>query len=355
MMKALVLAGGKGTRLRPITRTMPKQLVPVANKPILFYVLEQIQEAGISDVGLITSPENYRHIKDAIGSTGPKGLNISYIIQDEPAGLAHAVKTARDFLGDSDFLMFLGDNLILSPVCELIEDFKNSRADAMILLKEVENPREFGVAVLDENSNIKCLIEKPKEPPSNLVVVGVYLFSPVIHDAISRIKPSWRGELEITDAIQELINMDKTVKSRQVQGWWLDTGKKNDILEANRFILDKYAQLRIDGTVDSKSIISGRVELDNGAIIESSVIRGPAAIGADCIIKNSHIGPFASIGSKSTLKEAIVEHSVILKNCALEGVFLKDSLVGANVKINKRHNKHLGISLIVGDDCDLAL
>lgn len=353
-MKALILAGGKGTRLHPLTETMPKQLVPVANKPILYHVLDQVRMAGVTDAAVITSPENHLKIKEAVGCYPEKGLKITCIVQDEPAGLAHAVKTASGYLGNSDFLMFLGDNLIY-PDVSTISSFRSSPADAVILVKEVQNPRQYGVAVLDEKNCIKSIVEKPQNPPSNMAVLGIYFFRSIIHEAIKRIEPSWRGELEITDAIQELINMGRMVKADIFQGWWIDTGKMNDILQANCFFLDECGEAVIEGIVDRRSIVSGAVEVGRGSLIESSIIRGPVIIGADCKIINSVIGPYSSIGSYSELNGAAVKNSVLLPGCILETANLINSLIGACTKITAPCGKNEEISLLVGNNCNIVL
>lgn len=355
-MKALILSGGKGTRLRPLTYTTAKQLVPVANKPILSYVLGHIHDAGIKDVGVIICPETGNEVRSYIGNGKKWGIKATYILQAEPAGLAHAVKTARDFLGDDDFIMYLGDNLLSHGVKDAIKEFKKQAPDALIFLKEVDDPRQFGVAKLDRKGNIVKLIEKPENPPSNLALVGVYIFTARIHDAIAKIKPSFRGELEITDAIQELINMGCKVKSEILSGWWLDTGKKDDILQANTVVLDEYIKRQIKGRVDGKSQVSGRVTIEKGASVANSIIRGPVIIGKGSKIKDSFIGPFTSIGDDVSVINSSIEHSVVLNNAFLSGVErLEDSLVGKNTRVIKNSIRHKALRLMVGDDSTIEV
>lgn len=355
-MKALILAGGRGTRLKPITNTIAKQLLPVANKPILFYVLDQVIESGIADIGIIVSPETGNRIKEAIADGPEWASKITYIMQPEPLGLAHAVKTAQGFLGNAPFLMFLGDNLIQGGVRAFVDEFNASRPDALVLLKEVADPRLFGVAELDDSGRVVRLVEKPKEPKSNLALVGVYLFTPEIHKAIAQIKPSWRGELEITDAIQKLFDMGKTVESHILEGWWLDTGKKDDLLEANRVVLDDLLQPSIKGEVDSKSQVVGRVEIRDGARVENSTIRGPASIATGCHIKNSFIGPFTSIGAGTVVEDSCVEHSVILESTHIYRIErLEDSLIGQGVELKKADEISKAVKLFVGDDARIEL
>ncbi len=355
-MKSLILCGGKGTRLKPITNTMAKQLLPVANKPILFYVMEQVREAGIDDIGIVVSPETEEGIKEAVGDGSKWNAKVTYIFQSEPGGLAHAVKTAADFLGDSSFLMFLGDNLIEGGVKEFVQEFNTSRPDGLILLKEVPDPRAFGVAELDATGRIVQLEEKPKEPKSNLAVIGIYLFTAQIHEAIANIEPSWRGELEITDAIQQFMGMGKEVRSHILSGWWLDTGKKDDLLEANRIVLDDYLKRTIEGQLDSMSQIVGRVEIKPGAQVENSVIRGPVSIAEGCRIVNSFIGPFSSIGAGTVIEESSIEHSVILDSCRISRMDrLADSVIGRDTEVIQQDGKLKAVRLFVGDNGRLQL
>lgn len=350
-MKALILCGGKGTRLRPLTYTRSKQLLPIANRPIVEYVLLHVAAIKITDVGIIMAPETQGEIRayfDNSDVVRKNNIKITYILQDKPAGLAHAVKTARPFLGDSSFIMCLGDNLLKDSVATGLAEFEKEKLDAQIFLKEVADPRAFGVAVLDDKKQIKHLIEKPQVPPSNLVLVGFYLFTKRIHDAIDQIKPSRRGELEITDAIQKLIDTGGRVKGTIFKEWWLDTGKKDDILSANTTVLDEYTKTDIKGTVDDVSVISGRVTVGEGAMIVNSTVRGPVVIGKGAKITNSFVGPYTSIGDGAEITESGIEHCVLLNRSKIIGVGrIEDSLIGEETIVENK--KHRALKLMVGD------
>lgn len=350
-MKGLILSGGKGTRMRPITHTAAKQLLPVANKPILFYGIEALIDAGIKDIGIIISPETGEDVKNAVGDGSRFGVKITYIPQSEPLGLAHAVKTARDFLKNDPFVMYLGDNLIKDGVGPLVRRFSEGKSDAFILLKEVSNPSAFGVAQLNGDGRIICLEEKPAKPKSNLALVGVYLFNHNVHKAIDEIKPSKRGELEITDAIQHLIETGHPVDSHILTGWWLDTGKKDDMLEANRVVLDEMVDVSMLGTTDG-SRISGRVHIGKGSVLKDCSVRGPAMIGENCLLEHSYVGPFTSIGDGAKVSHAEIEHSILRENCRILNFHgrIEDSLIGVNVELTRSHSKPIAFRLMIGDD-----
>ncbi|NCR72640.1 MAG: glucose-1-phosphate thymidylyltransferase [Microcystis aeruginosa LG13-12] len=356
-MKALILSGGKGTRLRPLTYTGAKQLVPVANKPILWYGIESIVAAGITDIGIIISPETGEEIRQTTGSGEQFGAKITYIRQDQPAGLAHAVKTAQSFLGDSPFIMYLGDNLIEDDLSPFLGSFQKQSLDALILLRKVSNPSAFGVAKVDETGKVLYLVEKPKEPPSNLALVGIYFFAPTIHQAIASIQPSGRGELEITDAIQELINQNKAVEANKLLGWWLDTGKKDDLLEANRIILDTSLEIALQGEIDANSQVIGRVQIGQGSKIINSTIRGPVIIGENCHIENCFIGPYSSIANGTKLIDADIEHSVILKDATIIGIHQRivDSVIGRRAKLEIAPQRPKALRFMIGDDSHVEL
>jgi glucose-1-phosphate thymidylyltransferase len=354
-MKALVLAGGKGTRLRPITHTSAKQLVPVANKPILFYAIESIRDAGIDDIGLIVG-DTQAEIRAAVGDGSRWGVRITYIPQEAPLGLAHAVWTARDFLGDSPFVMYLGDNLIQHGIQRFVREFEALQVDALILLTAVEHPEQFGVAELDDSGQVTRLEEKPKEPRTNLALVGVYLFNAAIHDAISRIRPSARGELEITDAIQMLIDTGRRVHSHVHTGWWLDTGKKDDMLEANRVVLDELPS-EMRGEMDATSRVVGRVQIGVGTQLVNSCVRGPAVIGRGCRLVNTFVGPYTSISDGAEIIDSEIEHSIVLDNSRIvhPGSRIEDSLIGRNVEVTRCDSRPAALRLLLGDDSQVSL
>ena len=357
-MKALILSGGKGTRLRPLTYTGAKQLVPVANKPILWYGIESLVAAGITDIGIIVSPETGPEIEQKTGTGDRFGARITYIPQESPDGLAHAVKIAQPFLGDSPFVMYLGDNLIQDGLDDFVADFKQKPLGAIIMLKQVENPTAFGVAQIAADGSVTQLVEKPKVPPSNLALVGVYLFSPKIHQAIAQIKPSARGELEITDAIQQLITTDQTVEARELSGWWLDTGKKDDLLEANRIILDEYiTEPSVIGEVDSNSKVSGRVVIGQGSKLVNCTVRGPVVIGQHCILENCFVGSYTSIADGVSMSDIEIDHSVVLEGANISGIQRRivDSLIGERAKLTVTDHRPKALRFMVGDDSTIEL
>lgn len=355
-MKALVLSGGKGTRLRPLTHTTAKQLIPVANKPIIHYVIDSIVKAGIKDIGVIIAPETGQDVMAVIGDGSRWGVQVTFIMQDAPLGLAHAVKTGQGFLGDSPFVMYLGDNLIGMDIGQFLREFEAEHTEAVILLKAVAEPQRFGVAEVNAQGEVIRLIEKPKDPPSNLALVGVYVFSSEIHNAIARIKPSARGELEITDAIQDLITNGMKVKSHILDSWWLDTGKKDDMLEANRVVLDEMVHMNLKGKITSNTKILGRVSIGAGSLIENSEIRGPVVIGEGTVIRDTFVGPYTSIGNDCLLERTSVEYSVVLDGSKIMDIErLEESLVGKKSTISKGKGSHKALSVHIGDDSEVRL
>lgn len=353
-MKGLILSGGRGTRLRPITHTSAKQLVPVSNKPILFYGIEALKEAGILDMGIVVG-DTKNEIKKAVGDGGRWGVRITYIEQKEPLGLAHAVLTAQDYIQDSDFIMYLGDNLIKGGVCEFVNKFKTERPTAQLLLVKVANPEQFGVAELSQNRVVR-LVEKPREPKSDLALAGVYLFTSEIFKAARSIDFSARGELEITDAIQWLITQKLDVRFHIIKGWWKDTGRLEDLLEANRMICDDF-EMKIEGEVDDASRIEFKVVIEKGAQVKNSIIRGPSIIGTNTKIINSYVGPFTAINHDCEIYESEIEHSIVLEGSRISKIYsrISDSLIGKNVEImgNPRRLKHH--QFMVGDNSRIEL
>jgi glucose-1-phosphate thymidylyltransferase len=353
-LKGLILSGGAGTRLRPITHTSAKQLVPVANKPVLFYGIEALVGAGVSEIGIVIAPETGDEIRDAVGDGSTFGATVTYIPQPEPLGLAHAVLTAEDYLEDGPFVMYLGDNLLRDGIVDLVEAFRSSEPDALILLTKVPDPQNYGVADLD-GGKILRLIEKPAEPPSDMALVGVYMFGSSIFDAAKAIKPSGRGELEITDAIQHLIDGGERVESHEVSGWWKDTGQLDDMLEANRLVLEDLER-RVDGElIDTRA--EGRVVVEAGARLERSIVRGPAIIGPRAVITDSYVGPYTSIDRDVEVVGSEVEHSILLAGSRIDrlGSRMEASLLGRNVKLVRGESLPKTLRMIVGDNSEIHI
>ena len=354
-LKGLILSGGKGTRLRPITYTSAKQLVPVANKPVLFYGIEAMAAAGIREVGIIIAPETGGEIREAAGDGEQFGLKITYIEQDAPLGLAHAVLTAEPFLGSDPFVMYLGDNLLQGGIEDLVANFRRNQPEALILLTKVPDPQNFGVAELDAAGGVTRLVEKPLEPASDLALVGVYMFTPRIHEAAKAIKPSPRGELEITDAIQWLVDGEHAVESHIVRGWWKDTGRLDDMLEANRLILETLER-RVDGELVD-STIEGRVVIEAGAILERTTVRGPAIIGAGARLADAYIGPYTAVGRHCEIEAAEIEHSILLEGSSVKGLDgrMESSLLGRDVKIARGNRQPRAYRFMVGDSSEIGI
>jgi glucose-1-phosphate thymidylyltransferase len=353
-VKGLILSGGKGTRLRPLTYTSAKQLVPIANKPVLFYGIEALAAAGIRDIGIVVG-DTQHEIRSAVGDGSRWGVRVSYIEQDAPRGLAHAVKISQDFIGTEPFVMYLGDNLLNKGITQLVQEFARDRPSAQILLARVPDPQMFGVAELREGRVVR-LVEKPKEYIGDLALVGVYLFGPDIFESVGRIRPSFRSELEITDAIQDLIDRGLSVRPQIVDGWWKDTGKLEDMLEANRLILETFDR-RIDGVVDEDSRIEGKVVVEPGAVVERSVIRGPAIIGCKAKIVHAYVGPYTSIMNDVEIQDTEIEHSIVLEGSSLRDLAnrVTDSLIGKNVRIYREPRKPSAYRFMLGDNSEVGI
>ena len=354
VLKGLILSGGKGTRLRPITHTSAKQLVPVANRPVLFYAIQAMADAGIREVGIIIAPETGDEIREVAGDGSRFGVALTYIVQDQPAGLAHAVLTAEAFLGSSPFVMYLGDNLLQGGISDLVRAFDADQPDALILLTPVSDPEQYGVAELEDGVVVR-LVEKPSEPKTDLALVGVYMFRASIHDAARAIEPSARGELEITDAIQHLVDIGLMVSPHIVQGWWKDTGRLEDMLAANRLVLDTIER-RLDGELlDSR--VDGRVVIEAGARLERCTVRGPAVIGSGARLTDCYIGPYTAIGEDCVIRDAEVEHSILLAGCRVQDLAgrMESSLLGRNVTIGRVDRQPRAYRFLVGDNSDIGI
>jgi len=354
-LKGLILSGGRGTRLRPITYTSAKQLVPVANKPVLFYGIEAMAAAGIRDVGIIIAPETGDEIRAAAGDGSQFGVKITYVVQDEPAGLAHAVLTAEPFLGGSPFVMYLGDNLLQGGMADLVRAFREHEPDALILLTPVPDPQNYGVAELDAAGAVTRLAEKPSEPATDLALVGVYMFTSLIHEAARSIQPSQRGELEITDAIQWLVDGGRRVESHVVRGWWKDTGRLDDMLEANRLILETVDR-HVEGELTDAQV-DGRVVIEAGARLERSTVRGPAIIGAGAVLRDAYVGPYTAVGRHCVIENAEVEHSILLEGSSVRGLDgrMESSLLGRGVHISRDDRQPRAYRFMVGDNSVIGI
>ncbi|MEM0203278.1 MAG: glucose-1-phosphate thymidylyltransferase [Archaeoglobaceae archaeon] len=344
-MKGIILHGGAGTRLRPLTFSGPKQLIPVANKPVSQYVLEDLREAGIKEIAIILGETYPELVREHYGDGSKFGVKITYIDQGKPLGIAHAVSLCKEFVGEERFVVYLGDNLLQHGIKSYVEKFEIEDYDAFILLKEVEDPTRFGVAKFDEKGKLIGLVEKPKVPPSKYALVGVYFFKPIVFEIIKELKPSWRNELEITDALQMMLERGYKFGYGFVEGWWLDTGKKDDILHANALILDERIKREIKGDV-LNSKIEGRVTVGKGTKIVNSVVRGPAIIGENCLIQESFIGPYTSVGNEAKIVNSSIEYSVILERAFVKGIErLEESLIGRNAKVVKNERKVVKLSV----------
>ncbi|MDQ6750397.1 MAG: glucose-1-phosphate thymidylyltransferase [Actinomycetota bacterium] len=353
-LKGLILSGGKGTRLRPITHTSAKQLVPVANKPVLFYGIEAMAAAGIAEIGIIIAPETGAEIQSVAGDGERFGVAITYIEQDEPLGLAHAALTAESFLDSSPFVMYLGDNLLQGGIEELVQAFREHEPDALILLTPVPDPQNYGVAEL-EGEKVVRLVEKPADPATDLALVGVYMFTPAIHDAARAISPSGRGELEITDAIQHLVDAGLRVEPHVVRGWWKDTGRLEDMLEANQLILDNLESRMAGELIDS--YVDGRVVVEAGARLERSRVRGPAVIGAGTRLTDAYVGPYTAVGEHCVIENAEVEHSILLTGSSVRNLAgrMESSLLGRNVAISRDARQPRAYRFMVGDNSEISI
>ncbi|MDI3471774.1 MAG: glucose-phosphate thymidylyltransferase [Thermotogaceae bacterium] len=350
-MKALILCAGKGTRLRPLTFTNAKQLIPVANKPVILYSIENIKNSGIKDIGIVVNSENREAFQEKLGDGSDYGIKITYILQQEPKGLAHAVRISKDYIKDEPFMLYLGDNLIFEDIKEYSEKFLKDDCSASILLTPVPNPSQFGIAVLDDHGNIMKVVEKPKDPPSNFAIIGVYFFRKEIFEAIENIKPSWRGEYEITDAIEYLVENGKKVRAHVIYGWWKDMGRPEDLSEANRRLLEKLSRRKILGNVDDIKNVYGVVEIGENSEIVNSQIRGPVIIGKNTVIKDSYIGPYTSIGNNVFIQSSEIENSIVMDNTTIINIDrrIDNSIIGSNAKLVKTDTRPRVLRFVIGD------
>lgn len=355
-MKALILCGGKGTRLAPLSDNTPKQLIPIANRPTIFYILDQVVSSGIKDIGIIVSPDNKAQMTDSIGNGDNWGADISYITQHKPLGLANAVKAARSFIDNDNFILILGDNLVQNDFNNILAKFDNNKYDALVVIREVSDPRMFGVVELGEEKQIVKLVEKPRQPRSNLAILGIYIFSPVIFDAIERITPSWRGEYEITDAIQYLLNTGSIIDYYIYNGMWQDIGNPEDLLAANKKILDSFTVDEIYSDITTDNTTTGKLSIGKNVSLTSSTINGPCSIADNCRVSSCHIGPYTSIDSNSIIEKSSIDNCIILKDCHIENIDgLSNSVIGKHSHIFKGENGKKTRQLIIGDESIIEL
>jgi glucose-1-phosphate thymidylyltransferase len=357
-MKGIVLHGGSGTRLRPLTHTGPKQLIPIANKPVSQYAVEDLLACGIREIAFVLGDVHPEKVKDHYGDGSSYGAKFTYIAQEDPRGIAHAVGLCRDFVGDSPFIVYLGDNLIKGGITKQAQDFQKAKADATILLSKVKDPSKFGVAKLDYHNKLIELEEKPKNPASNLALTGIYMLKPAIFDMIEKLRPSWRNELEITEAIQLLLENGHKVDYHVVEGWWKDTGTPEDILESNRLVLDEITR-KIEGTVEEKDSVQGRVQVaKNAKIARGATVRGPSVIGDGATLESGvYVGPYTSIGNHVIIRRGEVENSIIMDNCVIDVPHrITGSIIGQGTTITSNdHNSPKGLRLTLGENCQLNL
>lgn len=356
-MKGVLLSGGAGTRLRPITHTGPKQLVPVANKPVLEYAVEDLRDAGIREIGVVLGNKGRREIQEFLRDGSRFGVDVTYIVQGDPEGLAHAVACAEQFVGTDDFVVYLGDNILNHGVKDMVDSYRDGDYDAGIALQEVDDPSEFGVADVRSDGSIEGLVEKPSDPPSNLALIGVYAFSPAVFDVIADLEPSWRGEYEITDAIQGMINRGYSVDSHVVEGWWKDTGRPEDVLEANVLVLDE-AEAGLEGRVAETAEVTGKVDLHPDAEVqEGAVVRGPASIARGSVVgSDAYVGPYTSIGPDTVLRNAHIENSVVVGDAEITtNGRIVDSLIGRGAEIRNDDGLPEGRRLVVGENSKIKL
>lgn len=353
-MKALVLAGGQGTRLRPLSHTTAKQLVPIGGRPVLFHCLDAIKDADITDVGIVVGG-HAAEIEEAVGDGSAFGLSVTYIPQEKPLGLAHCVHISREFLGEDDFVMFLGDNVVEEGITDLVEQFRETRPAALLLVDKVPDPSAYGVVEIDPSGEVLRLEEKASHPRSNLAIIGVYVFSSAVHDAVRAIEPSARGELEITDAVQWLVDQGRSVKSHTLDGYWKDTGQIDDLLDCNRIVLEGI-EPGVHGEVDAESWVDHRARVEAGARVIRSRIVGPVLIGADTVVQDSYVGPFTAVGADCVLENTYLEFSIVMDGVSITQVHgVRDSVIGRHARVRRVGTVPSGHRLVIGDHSTVSV